>query len=347
MQGPTPHRIPYTPVQQNPWPMWYYPGPGGGGNGVDWIKFTLDADIDTNATGDVTITETSNPAYPVSATVTVSNETGAYGMAGSTGQALLIGGAWIAFIIDTPSQFIVATATSHSHSWTGSTGSPSTSMPAAVSTLTIGTPTFISEWPSSNQQITGLPIANPHNFYWRSGALLTLMHVTRGGRRLEVVNVNEQPLQCKFRLTADVGTGTIDPATAAVCTIPFAQGTMQTTISVKDRYYLMHNAKSGDSGIAMWNLGDSTWECISCEHVATELKGTMGFGDGTNAFTGTPANISFSDGNYTGLNGRTPTGTLTVQNRFGWERGPTGGDVFFKWDQISGVYFAVQMDCPT
>lgn len=33
MQPPDPHKIPYTPIQQNPWPVWPYAGPGGGKGG--------------------------------------------------------------------------------------------------------------------------------------------------------------------------------------------------------------------------------------------------------------------------------------------------------------------------
>lgn len=43
MQPPTPHRIPYTPIQQNPWPMWFYRTQGGGGGAVRYCVLAEDA----------------------------------------------------------------------------------------------------------------------------------------------------------------------------------------------------------------------------------------------------------------------------------------------------------------
>lgn len=320
----------------------------------EWILFQLTAELSaSNGTTlstpvAATILQSFDGAN-IGASVTVSNATAAKGLIGAIGQAVKVSGDWVAIEIDTPSQFIFATAGTHSHSWAGSAGSPSTSMPSAVTTLTISSPTLLSEWPTHNQAgiDQSLPIKNPYGFFWRSGDKLILMHSKASGGQYEVVEVVNSPITVKFRLTANCPIGSVNPTCTANIILPMDRnGVLPSgSISIYDKYCLAHNAKGNatdgyDMGLATFNIADGIWECIECEHVATDLLGEIVYG----GFSGTPS--SFTVNNLVGLNGRGPISQINCVNKFGWASGASGGDVLVMWNNVAGEYFAVQMDCP-
>jgi hypothetical protein len=314
--------------------------PGGGES--EWIRFTLNEDIASDDTGLVTVVE-SMSSLEVGDIVTALNGTPNTGLQNAVGEAVKANGEWVAILIATPAQFVAATATSHSHNWAGSSGSPTTSMPSAVTTLTISSPVYPSPWP--NDHDVSLPVKNPYGYFWRSGATLLLMYSIRDGGCYEVVQVTQGPLRVKFKLNANA-TNELNPSIAATAILPLTDiGIMPSiAITVIDRYCRCHNAKTNDMGTADLNMADGTWEVNECDHVATELMGQL-TGSG---FSGTPSDITVTQ--VYGLNGRSPnasmSSTMTIKNRFAWASGVANGKIYFKWDAPLGQYFAVQMTCP-
>lgn len=309
----------------------------------EWIRFTLNEDIDSETAGLVTVVDSLSSTIAIGHTVSVYNGTPNDCLTGAIGEAILADGVWVAILIGLPVQFIAATATSHSHQWVGSSGTPTTTMPSEVSPLTITTPVALTPWPHDHD--VTIEVLNPFKFFWRAGATLLLMRSPRFGGCYEVVHATSGPVRAKFKLTEDVGTGNLVETVEGITILPIAEAGIMPAfpISLIDRYCLAHNAKIDDTGTADLIIGDGTWEISECSHVATYLMGTI-----SSTFSGTPANIVVNQ--VYGLNGRSPTAsgstTLNVKNRFNWESGTAAGKLYFAWDQILGEYFAIQMTCP-
>lgn len=122
---------------------------------------------------------------------------------------------------------------------------------------------------------------------------------------------------------------------------PASRGAMPSTpFNVTDIYNVAINGRSGDRALVAYDNANpnSGYYFVLSRHRANKVKGTL-----NGAFSGTPTTFSVTV--VAGLDGDAPSSPLTVTNRFGWDSGASGEDVWIEWDNHAGVYIAVQKDC--
>jgi hypothetical protein len=316
------------------------------------ITFNLltDLPIGAGAVANAGITYTTDPAnFPVGVAVVVYNTVSAPALAGSEGVAIFIDERWHVIQVNRPQPFFHIDLTCNSHDWTAETGSSTVRGGNATQTIpiTYGFSAGMSSFPNNFNQF--LNISNPYNLHWETGDRALVRYFT--ATEYFVVKVFKQRCtRFRFRLTANAPNG-LTPNLSVVALAPTNTegGPPPTgTVTVRDDYYLAHNARIGHKGVAEWDYNNSRWFVTQCEHWATRVLGTL-----SGAFSGTPP--TFRVICTVGLNGQTPNipaaggdpaNSVLVQNRYSWEAGANGHNIEIEWNPVNGQWIPVQMRCP-
>jgi len=136
-------------------------------------------------------------------------------------------------------------------------------------------------------------------------------------------------------LTADRSNGLAQPLTVDL-RVPASHGPIPGTIEVADSYNVAINAKTGHHAFVVWDAITGKYRALESQHTATLVKATI-----ASTVTGTPS--SFTVTPVTGYDGITPGGTLTVQNRYGWDKVTADDPIDVRWDSVAGEWYPVQM----
>lgn len=301
--------------------------------------FTLTANLAVGGTAAATVISTNDPALSVGNSITVMAAGDERSYTGCKGLAIKVDNEWWVVKVDQHAILWEATLTDETHDFSVGGGN----VPGAVAsqqTIAFTSKEAMTPWPFSYLP-TSPAVTNPSNFVGVIGDKILVLH-ERSTDVNEIIAIFPATARAfQFEYTADRGTG-LTPSTAAKrsqALIGFS-GDLPSTFNAKDSYYVGSNAKSGDKGIVVWDLNLEAWHIIASEHTATRVLGTL-----YASFSGAAATFSVTP--VTGLNGKTPSGTLTVQNRYSWDTGTSGHKIEIEWDPINGQWNPVQMRCPS
>jgi hypothetical protein len=329
--------------------------PTEGGSGTDTqltlVTFTLDEDLAVGAAqlADATVVATSDEVVAaVSSSITLTSHGQWRAQTGAAGMALLAGADWwIVYLEQRPAQIL---------------GEFSTGLLITDASKTLSNPVALDAWPNHDLPST-LTAHNPHKHHCIDGdkAIVTW---NEDQERYEVTDI--LPIFAKrfwFKLKTNQswpdGYKQSVTDTEAEATIPASgfSGDLPTGVDfgLLDQFGLCHNARGDDGsqapadmGVAEYNMDEDTWIVIHCTHRATKCLGTL-----ASAFSGTPATFDVAVPSDGGLDGTHPndfgfggTTNVTVQNKYSWESGDSGGEIKIYRDPRDGNWYPDQMECP-
>lgn len=323
-----------------------YEGPAGD---TQMVIFELTANLDSGIGEDATavVVASNDPELDVAEAITVYNTGMSKGYSGARGLALKIntledGVQWWVIEVDQYCLYYAVTLTSDTHGYSGG-GTPTPGSRADQVSWTYSDVQVLTPYPFSF--FTAQTIHNPFNVHGKTGDILIVKHVEAGydydfGTPVTCQNivVDVKPDKAReffINLTSDVGTGDISPTLAAKGWGPIGNnsgeipGAGETPL---DRYYQSHLGKIGHTGIVSYDLYNEVYVVKHMEHWATRVKCTL-----AEDFCDTPADFDVTP--VDGMNGETPSGTLTVQNRYDFFAGKTGDPIDVLWDQIEGEWY--------
>ena len=278
-----------------------------------------------------------SPSDPITLTNTGDFEI----LSGAVGYAIKSGTAWHVIHVDQRAILQLVTTTNASHDI--SVGYSVNGDVAHQQTVTYSARVALTNYPFSFVGEGAVTITNPANMTWASGdkLLVTYNYNTAAFEVLSVRRTTSRRI--RFKLSSSV-TSASHPNCTGTAIAP--DGTHDTgdmpsgSLTLKDDYFLAYNAKTGDKGEAEWDYITGYWRIVSITRIATEVKGTLAAD-----FSGTPATFSVTV--VDGYNGASPTGPLTVQNRYGWDAGTSGNKIDVRWDGTADEWYPIQMECPT
>ena len=289
------------------------------------------------------------PGYGNSATATVVDSgkpiivtsTGPFqSFAGCLGLAIVIGGQYWIVHVNQYALLSRGMLTSDTH---GLSASPGTVGDVAdQEPITVGSLAPISGYPHSYIPSPLPAIANPFNLLGKSGDDVTVAY-NRAASRWELFRVHPKTFRSfRFRLEEDFPGGTASSTSDYIIQNP-AKGheggdPPDPLPALKDVYSLALGAKSGDTGLAVydWKLGG--WIIQSISHEATIFRGQL-----ESDFSGTPATFTVTP--VVEYNGHLPVGPVTVQNIYRWASGLAEGAVLVMWNPIDQQWEPAQMEC--
>ena len=296
------------------------------------VVFQLTADLDRGVgeTASATVVATSSGDPAISDSIIVTNTGEMLGLSGAQGVAIEFEGVW--WVVDLNQQALLATFTFTSNSHTSGTFAIANQAAFTTSGFAALTPYPFSDLPGTEV------IANPRNLIALNGDMgLAAYNVATGAYQL----IQVYPAAARrfmFELTDDWPNGLDQTSTntALIYADPTHQGGEcdNTGFTLRDRYNLAHNAKTGDIGICQLDYETGQFIVHHITHVFTRGRGSVyaGFADGR---------ATFICDDLVGFDGRNPTEPLTVHNELSIESLATDELVELRWNPINGRYYAL------
>lgn len=310
----------------------------GGGENVYMIEFVLTSDLDgpSSATASATVLSSTDPSTPPTTTVTV-NAFGHRSWIDCSGLAVKTDGEWWVVECNQHTPLWQAELTAPTHDF--SSGAVPGNI-ASQNTIAWGDKLVLFPFPLSyafNDEDT--VVDNPHNFKGLTGDTILVSHdpIEDTDKIIAIFPANARRFVVKA--TGDIANG-LDSYVGAAGTraLGFEPGEVPSSPTVKDKFYLAHNMKSNDEAFVEYNYKTADYEIFAAEHTATEVLGRIKTTVGS-----TPATFDVKD--CVGINGKNPSGDLTVQNRYSWLSVTANHEIEIRWDPINGVWFPRQMEC--
>ncbi len=298
---------------------------GSGGGGVETIIFTLTSDLAPGFGETATATVLGVP-------VVVVNTGGFFGPNGTTGMAILVGGAYYVVHINQKVTRFYGTLAA---GITDRFGADPRETNAAIT----GTLVALTNYPDGfNPFSSPTTVPNPNKLWGEAGdGCLIAYNADTGTYYLEEVFPQRQNLLWA-KLLEDTPYGTL-PATVSCSPLtPASDGAMPSDpFNVIDRFNVMHNAKEDDVALVIWDAGEQEYVAIDCTHVCTAFIGevTDDWDDARSTF-----DVDFLHA----LNGRDAPATVTVFNRWNWRIARSGDTIEVHWDHNSNQWYPLQIE---
>lgn len=317
---------------------------GGSATCTFTLAGTLNASIGAFAAA--TVISTNYPGLSAGASIVVWN-TGQYqAFAGATGMATLVGSTWWVDHVDQHCTLWTAYLNGDTHDFSPGGGGPgSVTDQKAFSYLNAGR-NKLTGYPHGWMPTTPPNVQNPFNYRAVSGDRGLFGYCPQTG---QTILLNVMPAVAnviEYKLSADRPNGRTATIAATVDGIPgfydcgdFPEDSPESEFEVRDEFTVIPNAKSGQTGIAYWDWSLEKYVVLVGKHMATRVTADiLSFPAG-----GGP---TFTVNNCEGQDGTSPSGTVTVQNRYNWDKGTTGHPIEIAWDVVAGEWYPVQMECP-
>lgn len=283
------------------------------------------------ATASATVIASSDTGHTaLGATITVYNTGQMLGLTGAYGVAILFGEQW--WIVDLDQQCLLAV-----FDFTSATHTSGTFAIANQTAWTLSNFLSLTPYPFNDVPATQL-VMNPYNLIAFTGDKGLCAYNINDGKYLLIKVYPANARRFMFELTANWPNGLDQTSTnsALIYPDPTHQGgeCNLSGFTLRDRYNLAHNAKTGDIGICQLDYETGQYIIHHITHVFTRGRGNVyaGFSDGRATFT---------CDNLVGFDGRNPTSPLTVHNELEIDALATGDKVELRWNPIAGRYYAL------
>ncbi len=324
--------------------IYYVVHPEGAGSttaaGARGVVFTLTSNLGNTVsnTATATVLISGVPGVTSGDSITVYNTGNKKAFSTAVGWAIRIGSQYWVAEVNQNALLAIGTLSSDTHDISGlhsNNGSVARQQTTTVSALVAS-----STYPHSFIPETLPNLSNPSNVVGISGdkVLVTYNETTDTWDILDVWPAIARRI--RFKLTANWPSGLIATSTSTTAIATLSRGDLPAAgFSLNDRYSEAMNAKNNDEGEAEYNYVTEGWEIQFIFHTATLVRGKLAanFSSTPSTFTVTPE---------IAINGILPSGTLTVQNIFGWTTGTINKKVAIVWNPTDEQWEPWQMGCP-
>ncbi len=305
--------------------------------------FQLTANLAINGTATATVLVSNLPVTAITV-----QSIGQASISGAKGVAVQLGtGPWTIVEIEQYCLLWAAALAGDTHNFSPG-GSGAGSVSDKKTTLSYAAPIFkYSTYPySALPAVAPTDIDNPFNLWGKENdfGIFTFRHDIFQPNPNRATLISVIPREARafiYELTADRPTGRTANLTAKARGAAGLGigGDMPASPSINDAWTNVPNQKNGQIGLAVYDFEIGAYKAITGQRQASRVKATI-----SPSFSGTPA--TFTVNSAVGLDGTSPSGTITVQNRYSWEAGTTGHPIEIAWDTVAGEWYPVQMRCP-